>query len=218
MAPVGRSQGLASALVLLTLAFLIACGRVPDSGAASTESPSTSSPSPSASPSPSGSPNAFLPGDCVYPETGGTPTQPLNDNFKMVITIPTSWTRATSGQDETTLATLTAPSSYSFTPTTMRVQSLLGYFPNLTPAQTINQYFPQSGMGVVESCTVSSDHAAFVQYTQGTHSGYFILWLHFNYAYSVTLDGTGGMDPRSIQDAKGVLASVTWTVLTPPSR
>jgi hypothetical protein len=73
-------------------------------------------------------------------------------------------------------------------------------------------------MGVVQTCDVQRDPAAFFAYTSGSQNGFAVLWLHFNYAYAVTLEGSGGLDSRAIQDTKGVLASVIWTVQTPPAR
>jgi hypothetical protein len=43
-----------------------------------------------------------------------------------------------------------------------------------------------------------------------------VLWLHFGTAYHLDLDGNGGVDPRAVQDAKGVLASVAYAHNVPP--
>jgi hypothetical protein len=216
---------LAPALVWALL--VLGCGRVTsgDAGPSGTVStPASRSPTPvgatstPASPSPAGSPSAFLVGDCTFPSAGGSQTEPLSDNFKMIVAIPPGWARGTPPHDEATLATMTAPSDYGNARTTIRVASEIGYHPNMTPEQVINQYYPQPGMGSVQSCSVNSDPAAFFQFTHGSHNGYYVLWLHFNYAYSVTLDSNGALDSRSIHDAKGVLASVTWTLASPPPR
>jgi hypothetical protein len=135
----------------------------------------------------------------------------------MVIAIPPGWTQSAPTHDETTLISIQAPSRYNYVPTTLQVQSRIGYFPKTSPEEAVNKYFGRPDMGIVKSCGVNSDGAAYFPFTDGAQIGFEVVWLHFNYAYSVTLQGNGGLDSRSIQDTKGVLASVRWTVQTPPS-
>src|SRR5712664_2108154 len=107
-----------------------ACGRAPTTtaGASATDSPSaptTATPSPGV--------GSFALGDCTYPEAGGVQTEPLIDNFKMTVEMPTGWMRSPRPHDETTLLLLQAPTNYTYSPTTIRIQSQVGYHPNATP-------------------------------------------------------------------------------------
>jgi hypothetical protein len=43
-----------------------------------------------------------------------------------------------------------------------------------------------------------------------------VLWIHFGLYYLLQLKGNGGVDQRAVQDAKGVLASVTYAHNVPP--
>jgi hypothetical protein len=67
-----------------------------------------------------------------------------------------------------------------------------------------------------EPCTVGNDAAAFLSFTSEATIGYMVLWFHFDTAYVLLLRGNGGIDRRAFQDAKGVLASVTYAHDAPP--
>jgi hypothetical protein len=173
-------------------------------------------------------------------EPSGSPTSPLRDNFGVVVRVPAGWTKEPPRATETELLALDAPTNYSNAPTRMAVLSLLGYFQSETPADVAKQYYgpaPPGGhpefearlVGDVTSCTVGADAAAYFQYssqrsqitgavTPGPYVGYMIIFLHFNYAYALRVEGTGGLDTQAVRDAKEVLGSWTWTITTPPSR
>ena len=207
-------------VVSLIAFFAMSCGTVTQNASgnvASEERSPSAEPSPTLEPSQSPNSSAFQAGDCTDPGIGGTVTQPFTDNFKMVVTIPAGWTREPTPGDETTLAVLDPPSTFANPPTSIRVASLLGYFANLTPVQ-VAEGISRPGMDAPQPCNVRGDAAAFYHYSDGSRAGYFVLWLHFNYAYALTVEGGGGVDPRAVRDARAVLASVTWTVSTPPQR
>ncbi|MDQ6879819.1 MAG: hypothetical protein M3082_19395 [Candidatus Dormibacteraeota bacterium] len=79
-------------------------------------------------------------------------------------------------------------------------------------------------VGQVTDCTVAGDPAAFFQYTAkrsqlvdskpGDWTGYMVVFVHHhvpnNLPYALRIEGTGGIDPRAIHDAKAILASWTW--------
>ena len=170
---------------------------------------------------------AFQPGDCTTPSGSATATEPLRDNFHVVVGIPDGWTREPPNPTETQLLVIDAPKSYSHQPTTIEVLSLLGYFPNESPRDIAPEYYGPSQhptvpsielIGDVTDCRVQGDQAAFFQYSQGDRGGYLVLFLHRHYVYGVRVEGFGGVDPRAVRSAKQVLGSVLWTVTTPPSR
>jgi hypothetical protein len=180
------------------------------------------SPSPqeslSSTPTPSTTPSGFLPGDCTYPMTGATRTQPVNDTFQASILVPPGWTlQDTSGMDNTDFL-MTAPTSYKYSPSTIVVSPPLPTSPGQTPGTYLAQ-FAQRSVSITASpqtCTVGGDQAAFLSFTSGAKVGYMVLWFHFGDAYRLDVQGNGGVDQRAVQDAKGVLASVTYAHNVPP--
>jgi hypothetical protein len=154
-------------------------------------------------------------------------TEPLGDNFHVVLGVPNGWTRQPFGATETTLLLIGAPRSYKNLPATIEVMSLFGYFPNQSPRDVAPLYYAPSVhpdipsvelVGAVSDCQVQGDPAAAFQYVQGDRGGYLVLFLHYNYLYGLRVEGLGGIDPLAIRDAKQVLGSITWTVTTPPAR
>lgn len=154
-------------------------------------------------------------------------TEPLGDNFHMVVGVPNGWTRQPVGATETRLLLIGAPRSYKNLPTTIEVLSLFGYFTNQSPRDVAAWYYAPSLhpdvpsvelVGPVSDCQVQGVPAVAFQYVQGDRSGYLALFLHYNYLYGVRVEGLGGVDPLAIRDAKQLLGSITWTVTTPPAR
>src|SRR5712692_2202609 len=186
----------------------------------------TATPSPTLGPTPIRSASPF--GDCTLPPgTGATLTEPLGDNFRMVVRAPNGWTRQPLGASETQLLVIDAPPSFSHLPATIEVLSLFGYFPNQSPRDIAPMYygpsvhpdFPSTELvGIVSDCQVQGDPAASFQYVRGDRGGYLVLLLHYNYLYGVRVEGLGGVDPQAIRDTKQVLGSIQWTVTTPPAR
>ncbi len=219
----GRAR-LAWLSVLLMSALLAACGTVPVPGVDTPSgSPSGSPPltSPSAAPSPA--PDTFQSGDCTYPPSGGTVSQPAPDTFATTITVPSGWTLDDSSQDDSPFF-MTAPASYQYFPTSMSISAPLP----ADPGQTASAFLARMTQGVwlgdqplvvsaaPQACSVGGDAAAFLSFTSGDMVGFMVLWLHFGDAYLLQLKGTGGVDKRAVHDAKGVLASVTYAHNLPP--
>jgi hypothetical protein len=145
----------------------------------------------------------------------------------MVVPVPNGWTREPAGASETHLLVLDAPSNFRHRPTTIEVLALFGYFPNQSPRDIAPMYYAPSVhpdipsvqvVGSLTDCLVEGDPAASFHYVQGDHTGYFVIFLHFNYLYGVRVEGLGGVDPLAIRDAQQVLGSIQWTVTTPPAR
>ncbi len=157
---------------------------------------------------PSSEPNAFQPGDCTYPASGGTPTQPAHDTFRTVISVPQGWTQIDTSGFDATVFKLAAPPTYQNSPTTIQIVSAFGDVPQTQGYVTI--------VGGIQTCAVNGDSGAFAQYTNGKNAGYWVLWIHLAVVYELILESNGGVDPRAIGDAKGVLASLRWTSDTPP--
>jgi hypothetical protein len=196
------------------------------SSAATSPTPAAASPMPSLAPSATRRSTPFA--DCsIPPGSRATRTEPLADNFRIVVGVPDGWTRKPVGATETQLLILGAPSSYQHLPTTIEVLSLIGYFTNQSPRELASMYYGPSAhpdvpsielVGTVSDCQVQGVAAAAFEYVQGDRSGYLVLFLHDNYLYGVRLEGLRSVDPLAIRDAKQVLGSITWTVTTPPAR
>lgn len=207
-----------SLIVCVLLLALASCGRATPlrSLPGNTTSTVATSVSPSTpSPSPTGNANAFGPNDCTYQSAGGAITGPAPDTFQTVITIPSGWT---SNNARDGIFSLSAPSTYSNQPTTVSLSAPLPTDSSVTPSSFLSRMIQGSvtPTSVVQTCTVGLDKAAFVSYTTASNSGYLVLWFHFGNAYLFRLDGVGGVDPRAIADAKGILASVTYRHNIPP--
>jgi hypothetical protein len=196
------------------------------SSAAVSPTPAATSPAPTVAPTTTLSPTPFA--DCSMPAGArANATEPLADNFRMVVGVPDGWTRKPVGATETKLLLLGAPSRYKFLPAKIEVLALIGYFANQSPRDLAPLFYGPSAhadipsvdlVGTVSDCQVQGVPAAALQYVQGNQSGYLVLFLHFNYLYGVRVEGLGGVDPLAIRDAKQVLGSITWTVTTPPAR
>lgn len=205
--------------LVVGLLVLVACGAVPpvagsDAGSSRTVSPNA------ASPSPSGALNTFLRGDCTYPLATGTQTQPAPDTFQTGISVPMSWTLEDTSHSDTTDFLMTAPSTYFYLPTTISVSAPLPTDRGQSPSASLGQ-ITQGTVSVTagpQPCNIGGDPGAFLAFTSGSAVGYMVLWLHFGDAYLLQLKGSGGVDPRAVHDAKGVLASVTYAHNLPPPR
>lgn len=172
-------------------------------------------------------PMAFGAADCTAAPGSGAATEPLADNFRVVARIPTGWTREPLGASETQMLVIDAPPNYTHPSTRIELLSLIGYFPNQAPRDIAPMYFAPSvhpdvpsdkAVGSVTDCQVQGDRAAFVQYVRGDRGGYLVLFLHDNYLYGVRVEGSAGVDPMAVRDAKQLLGSIQWTVTTPPAR
>ena len=202
--------------------LLAGCGAVPAGTGSDASSSRTASPS-ALAPSPSGAPDSFQLGDCTYATTSGTPTQPVNDTFQTVISVPAGWTRQDTSQTELPFL-ITAPSTYQYLPTTISLSAPLPTDPGQSPSTflarltqgTSLDHQPLVITASPQSCVVGADSAAFLSFTSGSKVGYMVLWFHFGDAYLLQLVGDGGVDRRAVQDAKAVLASVGYARNVPP--
>ena len=221
MAPVirpSRLTGVAIAIVFMVVAATLAALVGYRSGSSVSAGPT---PTPSA-------PVPTPPGACTLPPgSGATATAPLGDNFHLVVQVPNGWIRKPLGASETQLLVLEAPANYSYRPTTIEVLSLIGYFPHQSPRDIAPSYYGPSvhpgvpsidPVGSVSDCQVVGDAAASFHYLRGDRTGYFVLFLHFNYLYGVRVEGLGGIDALAIRDAQQLLGGLEWTVTTPPAR
>jgi hypothetical protein len=160
-------------------------------------------------------------GSCID-QPSGPASAPLRDNFKVVVRIPDGWTAEppTENAYETRMLVLDAPSRYGNQPTKIYLHSFVGgAYSSGTIEQIAARYYGSSGsrelVGQVTWCAAGGDPAVFFKYTDGQHAGYIVMFLHYhNYLYGIQLEGVGGVDPRSWEDAKKVLGSWTWTVTT----
>jgi hypothetical protein len=90
------------------------------------------------------------------------------------------------------------------------------------PGQSPSAFLDRMAQGIVsvtapsQPCTVGQDFAAFLSFRNGVTVGYMVLWFHFGDAYLLQLKGNGGVDQRAVEDAKGLLASVTYAHDVPP--
>ena len=214
----------------------VACGQTSPAQTAS-QTPSAN-PSPTLPPStgPTSEPNAFGANDCLNPPSG-TATPPLADHFHVVVQIPAGWKQEPAGFSETQMLVLDSPSDYSNTPTRIGLLALMAVPSSDTPDKVAAQWYgpgaPGSNpdfeahlVGNVTDCTVAGDPAAFFQYKakrsqlvdskSGDWTGYMVVFVHHhvpdNLPYALRIEGTGGIDPRAIHDAKSILGSWTWTV------
>lgn len=219
---VAMAPGWLGILLIATLASAVGCGRA-ESTSSVASGVRTSSPQPTPPPNPTASAYAFLPGDCTYPTAGGTPTQPVHDTFQTAVSVPAGWTLQDTSQTDSDFL-MTAPATYLHLPTTLSISAPLP----TDQGQTAGSFLARITQGVSvgndplvvtaspQACTVANDSAAFLSFSAGSTVGYMVLWLHFGDAYLLQLRGNGGVDQKAVLDAKGVLASVTYTHNVPP--
>lgn len=202
-------------VALVGLILLVACGQMPTASPGDTASSvrsTTSSPTPD--------PNVFQANDCTAAPGIGTTTEKQGDVFGTIVQIPQGWKREAPTASETTMLVLDAPDTYTHQPTRIEILALMGYYPTETPDDVAKQYTDPSlqVVGSMIECSVGSDPAAVLQYVGGTRAGYFVVFLHFRYAYAVRVEGQGGVDTQAVAAAKRLLGSWQWTVTTPPPR
>lgn len=206
-----RHTGLVWALCCVVALALSSCARpsaiVPGDLPVSNARTGTPIPTP---PTQVASPNAtaFGAGDCTLGPTG-SPTQ-VHSQYDFVIQVPPGWAQTTDvGPSETLLIRLTAPQTYSNSPTTIEIASLIGMFD--TARQGAQSYFsPDSGLSSMQDCQIGGDVASFYQSSDGGQPVYRIFLIHHRLIYLVTLKGSAGFDPRAISDTKSLLGSWSW--------
>ena len=208
--------------IVIGLVAVAGCGGISQPSASSTAASSPSA-NPTASPAVS---------DCVAPQAGAA-AGPFRDNFHVAVRIPNGWTAQPPTPSEIDMLVIAAPTAYSNQPTKIALQSLIGRFSSQTADDVAAMWYapaPPNGnpeynvtlVGQVMHCTVAGSAAAFFEYTSkksqlvggngaGPFDGYMFVFLHEGFAYALRLEGTGGVDPQALQDAKAILGSWTWT-------
>jgi hypothetical protein len=170
---------------------------------------------------------ALRAGDCTAPATAaGTSSESLAYD-KVVVTIPPGWTPNTPKQTEVVALRLLAPASYAYRPTTIDVQTFIGNFNRWTVHEIAVMWAKDNPDAdtTVSDCAVAGGHAAIVRYAGRSHIlsgnsyvvGYQILFLrkdtqdpNLTRMWGLLIEGTGGLDPSAVVDAKTVLGSWKW--------
>lgn len=151
---------------------------------------------------------------------GGTPTKAAPDTFQTIVSVPPGWTLQDTSFSDTTDFLMTAPADYQFLPSSISVSAPLPT--NLgesTSAALVHLAYGTTVTVTPQTCAVGSDPAAFLSFTDGATVGYLVLWFHLGDEYLLTIKGNGGVDPRTVGDAKRVLSSVTYSHnVAPPAR
>jgi hypothetical protein len=134
--------------------------------------------------------------------------------------VPQGWTLQDQPWADQRIFQLAAPSGYQYAPTTIDIAVLFEDSPHHAPERYLAGITDvnYTVIGQIQTCTIRGDPAAYLQFTlpsrpgfNGSRAGYMVVWLHSDLAYLLNLEGSGGVDPRAIQDAKGILASLSFT-------
>jgi hypothetical protein len=124
-------------MLLVILGAIAACGRVPGPGASPRPSPTVTStetrPALSPTATSTNSPDAFRPGDCTYPASGGMRTPPVRDTFQTAISVPNGWTRQDTSHTDLPFK-MTAPGTYMYLPTEISVSAPMPTDPGQSPS------------------------------------------------------------------------------------
>jgi hypothetical protein len=189
-------------------------------GSSPTASSTRISPQPAASSTPLATNNAYAFGanNCTA-AASGVPTEALGTD-KVVVDIPSGWSREPSGYSDTIVLQVDAPAGYADAPTTIVIQSFIGDYSGKTSHDAAVQWVvnhPSSAdSNSVADCSVGGGPAAFVRDTRDGHLSYHVFLTRIDNQYNVTrlwglyVDGTGGLDPNAIVDAKEMLGSWKW--------
>jgi hypothetical protein len=125
---------------------------------------------------------------------------------------------------ESLLLQLTAPASYGYGPTRINFHA----FPYDVPkdfgskatARSISEddsvthqhiTLPRLIATLVADCVVAAEPAAAFGYSEGNYRGYWLLIVHHERLLGVHLFGAGGVSDQALQDALGMIGSITWT-------
>jgi hypothetical protein len=126
---------------------------------------------------------------------------------------------------ETLLLELTAPSLYGYAPSKIQFHSDLGpvhtVYGSQATAHSIAQKHataikqdtnsPQAVAGTVRDCSVGGQPASAFGYSDGANFGYRLFVVHKDLLFEAWLFGAGGIANQSVQDALGMIGSLTWT-------
>jgi hypothetical protein len=70
---------------------------------------------------------------------------------------------------------------------------------------------PRLTATLVADCVVAAEPAAAFGYSEGNYRGYWLLIVHHERLLGVHLFGAGGVSDQALQDALGMIGSITWT-------
>jgi hypothetical protein len=125
---------------------------------------------------------------------------------------------------ESLLLELTAPASYGFAPTRIRLfafpYDVLADFgaqatahslatDETTPRKRITS--SQLQTTAVSDCPLALEAASTFGYAVGSERGYWILVLHHDRLFGIQLLGTGGIGDPGTQDALSMLGTIAWS-------
>lgn len=212
-------------LAAVALVSCLACGTVPAIG----ESPSGATASAPRIGSPSATSTTSLPDPVRFTSQNCSSKPPTTAARALgaydTLRVAPSWTDTGDYvHTESLLLELTTPANYPNSPT--RIKFLA--FPNdvkldfglqatahsiAAEDATTHQHIslPGSTATPVTDCSVAAEPAAVFGYADGNEQGYWLLIVHHDRLLAVQLLGTGGIGDQAINDALGMIASITWT-------
>jgi len=231
----GMSRGptLRLAAIVAVLVVLSSCGRVASTPSGSQAATTASTPSPTSTPSATSTPtpppqsvpdaSQLTASNCA----GASPnTPPRSAGSYFTIQPVGSWgDTGDYAHSETLLVELTAPNSYGFAPSKIQFHSDLGpvhtVYGSQATAHSIAQQHAaaikqdtnssQGVAGTVRDCTVGGQPAAAFGYSDGTNFGYRVFVVHKDLLFEIWLFGAGGLANQTVQDALGMIGSLSWT-------
>jgi len=139
------------------------------------------------------------------------------------VRVASGWIDTGNYNREGLLLELTAPATYGYAPT--RIQFLI-FIPEVSisygsqatahsiaaeHAATHDLLTPQSVTSSVADCLVAAEPAAVFGYVDGNERGYRLSVVHKDFLLEIWLSGAGGVSNQAIQDALGMMTSITWT-------
>ncbi len=220
--PLGTWRSFGRISLILAMAIsCIACGTVPPpvSGSSGIAASSARSPSPSI---------VALPDPAVLTSKGcsGTaPTTPVQSLAPYYSIRPAAgWTDTGDYvHTESLLLELTAPASYGFAPTRIRLYAfpfdvLTDFGPTATAHSLATDETtshrritsPQLQTTAVSDCTVALEAAGTFGYADGGELGYWLLVIHQDRLFGIKLQGAGGIADPGIRDTLSMLGTIAW--------
>jgi len=215
-------------VVILSCLLVSSCGYVPkaqqpgDEVASGVRSPSPS-PIISPLPTPTGTNPRLAAGDCVAVPAGNR-TQPMGDD-QVSVQVPPGWTDTTSTLNparlEAPVLQLSAPADYGNSNVVFVLTNFLGPRPGSSSHHELEVFVTMANqgnwkvIGSIVDCSVAGELASFVELAHDSTIEYWVFVLHhpdqpFPYLFVAKIIGQGGIDDRSMLDAKRVMGSWTW--------
>ncbi len=115
---------------------------------------------------------------------------------------------------------IAAPSGYANSPTTIKIQSFIGNYYGRSAHDVAGQWVrdnQSADPNSINNCSVAGDDAAFVQYSTAGLVGYQVFIIRVDRQtlglarlWGLSIEGSAGLDPQAIADAKKVLGSWQW--------